>query len=106
MRSYNHLVDWWSLGILMYALLAGRFPIDALPTHEAMLLAVMSYDYSLPKDVDASEAAQNFLRNVLTFDPVKRLKNKQSIQRQAFFHKLDFDAVYNRQVSVHVSLSS
>ncbi|CAG0916447.1 unnamed protein product [Notodromas monacha] len=98
MRSYNHCADWWSLGILLFALFAGEFPLGAPDTHEEMLLAVISFDFSLPKDVIASPAARAFLRSLLCIDPQKRPKSRYFIQRDAFFHGTNFDAIFNRKL--------
>ena len=35
-RGYNHSVDWWTLGVLMYVLLTARQPFSSPKTHDPM----------------------------------------------------------------------
>ena len=47
-QEYDHSADWWTLGILMYALLMGEFPINGPRDHREMGAAVARYTYGLP----------------------------------------------------------
>lgn len=47
-QEYEHAADWWTLGILMYALLMGEFPISGPRDHREMGAAVARYAYGLP----------------------------------------------------------
>jgi serine/threonine protein kinase len=35
-RGYNHSVDWWTLGVLIYVLLTARQPFSSPKTHDPM----------------------------------------------------------------------
>ena len=35
-RGYNHSVDWWTLGVLMYVLLTARQPFSSPKTSDPM----------------------------------------------------------------------
>jgi len=48
-QEYDHSADWWTLGILMYALLMGEFPINGPRDHREMGSAVARYTYGLPQ---------------------------------------------------------
>ena len=48
-QEYDHAADWWTLGILMYALLMGEFPINGPRDHREMGSAVARYTYGLPQ---------------------------------------------------------
>lgn len=39
-RGYNHSVDWWTLGVLMYVLLTARQPFSSPKTHDPMEVGV------------------------------------------------------------------
>ena len=54
---YFHAIDWWSLGILMYTLLTGSYPIKGASNHHLMCSKVIHMDYSLPELI-SSEANQ------------------------------------------------
>lgn len=40
-RGYNHSVDWWTLGVLMYVLLTARQPFSSPKTHDPMEVGTM-----------------------------------------------------------------
>lgn len=48
-QEYDHAADWWTLGILMFALLMGEFPINGPRDHREMGAAVARYAYGLPQ---------------------------------------------------------
>uniref|UniRef100_A0A3B3IG37 Ribosomal protein S6 kinase related b n=1 Tax=Oryzias latipes TaxID=8090 RepID=A0A3B3IG37_ORYLA len=45
---YNHAADWWSLGILLFSLTTGKFPVPPEPDHCSMLRKVRSFPYEMP----------------------------------------------------------
>lgn len=51
-QEYSHSADWWTLGILMYTLLTGEFPINGARDHREMGAAVARYTYMLPERYD------------------------------------------------------
>uniref|UniRef100_A0A3Q0QUJ3 Ribosomal protein S6 kinase related b n=1 Tax=Amphilophus citrinellus TaxID=61819 RepID=A0A3Q0QUJ3_AMPCI len=71
---YNHAADWWSLGILLFSLATGKFPVPPEPDHCSMLRKVIIYHISL-----------------LCKTPTRRLRTLDRFQRQTFFHGATFD---------------
>ncbi|XP_063107247.1 ribosomal protein S6 kinase-related protein isoform X3 [Cavia porcellus] len=45
---YNHTADWWSLGVLLFSLATGKFPVAAESNHVAMLASVTHCDSKIP----------------------------------------------------------
>jgi serine/threonine protein kinase len=43
-RGYNHSVDWWTLGVLMYVLLTARQPFSSPKTSDPMEVGVKQGD--------------------------------------------------------------
>ncbi|XP_019502675.1 PREDICTED: uncharacterized serine/threonine-protein kinase SgK494 isoform X3 [Hipposideros armiger] len=49
---YNHAADWWSLGILLFSLATGKFPVAAERDHVAMLASVTHCDSEIPASLN------------------------------------------------------
>eukprot|EP00071_Canis_lupus_P045495 XP_022279052.1 uncharacterized serine/threonine-protein kinase SgK494 isoform X7 [Canis lupus familiaris] len=49
---YNHAADWWSLGVLLFSLATGKFPVAAERDHVAMLSSVTYYDSEIPSSLN------------------------------------------------------
>jgi len=79
--TYDKAVDMWSIGVIIYVLLAGFFPFyddDQAVMKQKIIVA----DYSFPEDhwSNISEDAKNFIRQLLVLDPAKRLTAKEALQ--------------------------
>uniref|UniRef100_A0A9J8A1F1 Ribosomal protein S6 kinase related b n=1 Tax=Cyprinus carpio carpio TaxID=630221 RepID=A0A9J8A1F1_CYPCA len=105
---YNHAADWWSLGILLFALATGKmclfcqvilnsppppyvsqFPVSPEPDHCSMLRRVRSFPYEMPKNF--SPAFALLLTELLCKTPARRLRTLERFKRQTFFHGTPFD---------------
>lgn len=49
---YNHAADWWSLGVLLFSLATGKFPVPAERDHVAMLASVTHCDSEIPASLN------------------------------------------------------
>lgn len=70
--AYDHSVDVWSLGVLMYECLVGKAPFEGA-THDATFARITRDAIEFPRHVHMAEDAQELLRNILVKDPAKRL---------------------------------
>ncbi|XP_072495894.1 ribosomal protein S6 kinase-related protein isoform X2 [Notamacropus eugenii] len=86
---YNHVVDWWSLGILLFALAAGEFPLQAEKDHVAMLSSVTHCDYAVPASL--SQGLSLLLQELLCHNPFHRLRYLYHFQVHPFFRGMAFD---------------
>lgn len=68
---YSKEVDSWALGVLLYTLLAGRFPF--LGENEASTAQLILRGGTLPQLVDISQEARSLISSLLEFDPSNRL---------------------------------
>ncbi|KAG7389873.1 G protein-coupled receptor kinase 4 [Phytophthora pseudosyringae] len=104
---YNHTVDWWSYGCLVYELLYGKCPFrtsKAKALHEdkqqaydkATLELTPAYD---PKYFSADAA--ELIQHLLIRDPTKRLgaKGAEEVKRMRFFSSIDWAQMEQMQVS-------
>ncbi|XP_056675506.1 ribosomal protein S6 kinase-related protein isoform X4 [Monodelphis domestica] len=86
---YNHVADWWSLGILLFALAAGKFPLQAEKDHVAMLTRVTHCAYEVPASL--SQGLSLLLQELLCHNPLQRLRYLYHFQAHPFFRGMAFD---------------
>jgi len=67
-ESYDHRVDIWSLGVLMFELLVGKAPFDAPETEETQQ-RIRSDEVVFPKDGAVSAEARELLLGLLQKNP-------------------------------------
>jgi serine/threonine protein kinase len=101
-RRYGPAADWWSLGCLVYSLLASRGPFtviggDTADDNQATLHC--EPDMSAP---EFSPAARSLINGLLQKDPVMRLgcgePGYSEVMRHPFFESIDWVAISNKQV--------
>ncbi|XP_044059050.1 ribosomal protein S6 kinase-related protein isoform X2 [Siniperca chuatsi] len=99
---YNHAADWWSLGILLFSLVTGEFPVPAELDHSTMLNKVRDFPYVLPKTF--SSALILLLTELLCKSPANRLRNLECFKMQAFFRGASFDSLILQKTPVEAIL--
>ncbi|XP_008425367.1 putative serine/threonine-protein kinase F31E3.2 [Poecilia reticulata] len=86
---YNHAADWWSLGILLFSLAIGKFPVPPEPDHCSMLRKVRSFPYEMP--LSLSSPLSMLITELLCKNPLRRLRTLERFKRQTFFFGTSFD---------------
>uniref|UniRef100_A0A3B4GM78 Ribosomal protein S6 kinase related a n=1 Tax=Pundamilia nyererei TaxID=303518 RepID=A0A3B4GM78_9CICH len=86
---YNHAADWWSLGIMLFSLATGKFPLMAEIDHCRMLAKVRDFSYVVPETF--SSALILLLTELLCKNPMNRLRNLECFKMQTFFRGTSFD---------------
>uniref|UniRef100_A0A3B5B845 Ribosomal protein S6 kinase related a n=1 Tax=Stegastes partitus TaxID=144197 RepID=A0A3B5B845_9TELE len=87
---YSHAADWWSLGIMLFSLVAGEFPLAPESDHSSMLEKVRDFPFVLPKTL--SSALNLLLTELLCKNPLSRLRNLDCFEMQPFFRGSSFDS--------------
>ena len=90
-RHYGSKCDMWSIGVICYALLCGRLPIDADPKlpdkdqQSDLLDRIVRFDADTDKCftercfTELDDLPKLFLRKLLVHDPKKRYSAKQAM---------------------------
>ncbi|XP_061576380.1 ribosomal protein S6 kinase-related protein [Cololabis saira] len=99
---YNHAADWWSLGILLFSLVTGDFPVAAEPDHSSMWRKVRDFPYAFPRTF--TSALTQLLTELLCKNPVARLRNLDCFKMQAFFRGFSFDSYILQKTPVQFIL--
>jgi len=71
-KGYNHAVDWWAVGVLIYEMRCGRSPFEANSQLE-MFKKISRRDFIYPKYFDEGE--QDLIGKLLQVDITRRLGN-------------------------------
>ena len=70
-KRYNGtMVDLWSCGVILFALLAGYLPFED-PNTSNLYKKILSADFEMPNNI--SNEAQDLITRILTMDPEKRI---------------------------------
>nr|XP_035977934.1 ribosomal protein S6 kinase-related protein isoform X5 [Halichoerus grypus] len=96
---YNHAADWWSLGVLLFSLAAGKFPVAAERDHVAMLASVTHYDFEIPASLN--QGLSLLLHELLCQNPLHRLRYLHHFQVHPFFRGVAFDPELLRKQPVN-----
>ncbi|XP_052073932.1 ribosomal protein S6 kinase-related protein-like [Mytilus californianus] len=96
-HPYGHTADWWSLGILMFVMLAGKYPAEGALDHMEMTKLVWECDYLLPNH--CSDSAQEVVSKLLIKSPEKRMTDLSALQNLAFYKGINFTAVIEKKIS-------
>ncbi|KAI7905810.1 kinase-like domain-containing protein [Cokeromyces recurvatus] len=98
-KGYGKAVDWWSLGVLIYEMLAGYPPFfddDHLKLYEKILACKVKW----PAYFDPN--GKDLLKRLLTPDLTKRYGNLKAgsddIKRHSWFTGVDFNRILARQI--------
>ncbi|XP_008580860.1 PREDICTED: uncharacterized serine/threonine-protein kinase SgK494 isoform X1 [Galeopterus variegatus] len=86
---YNHAADWWSLGVLLFSLATGKFPVAAKKDHVAMLASVTHCDSEIPASLN--QGLSLLLHELLCQNPLHRLRYLHHFQVHPFFRGVAFD---------------
>ncbi|KAI8335465.1 kinase-like domain-containing protein [Chlamydoabsidia padenii] len=92
--EYDHVVDWWSLGILIYDMLTGSPPFTGSrkKTMDAILSKKIHMPYYFTSD------AKDLLSKLLRKNPNARLGAKNTVRQHRFFAKINWKDLEERKV--------
>ncbi|XP_073472873.1 ribosomal protein S6 kinase-related protein [Aquarana catesbeiana] len=100
---YSHSADWWSLGVLLYALAVGEFPVSYARDHISMLEFVNQAEFIIPESL--SPGLSFLLKELLCKVSRQRLRHFHQFQSHIFFRGMTFDPLLLQKYPVDLVLS-
>ncbi|XP_019366521.1 PREDICTED: uncharacterized serine/threonine-protein kinase SgK494 [Gavialis gangeticus] len=85
---YTHAADWWSLGVVLFTLATGQFPVAPERDHVAMLASVTRCSYAVPPSL--SRALSLLLSELLCRNPLQRPRHLHHFKAHPFFRGVTF----------------
>ncbi|CAG8490652.1 11500_t:CDS:2 [Ambispora gerdemannii] len=96
--GYGKSVDWWSLGILFYEMIAGFSPFYTHDT-QVMYRRILFGKLKFPKGLFSDEA-KSLIKGLLARNPQHRLgtyHDAEEIKSHPFFNNINWDALYAKK---------
>jgi len=94
-KAYTESCDLWSIGVLMYEMLAGRNPFFFLDSAETMKRIQRWWQLKFPTNV--SLEAKDLIKKLLCSENTRL--NIASIKAHPFFHNFDWDKLKKREMT-------
>lgn len=99
-QGYTKMVDFWSLGVLVFEMCCGWSPFYADDTPQ-MYKNIAFGKVRFPRDALSSEG-RNFVKGLLNRNPRHRLgaaEDAKELMAHPFFHDIDWDALSKKEVA-------
>ena len=96
-QGYTKVVDWWTLGVLLYEMLTGLPPFYDENIQE-MYRKILEDPLRFPEDTDKD--ARHLLTMLLTRDPIKRMGSSgpAEIKSHPFFRDIDWRKLMAKKI--------
>lgn len=100
-QPYSYEVDYWSLGTVLYEMLIGITPFWA-QDRDVMYERIRHDDLVFPEEDYLDEYTIDFIAQLLTRDPAKRLGSSPDgaihVRSHPYFMNIDWEAIYTKKI--------
>ena len=99
-EEFSKMVDYWSLGCLVFEMIYGR-PVFVSDASEDRMRKILSAKYSFPPNDNVSNEAKDFIRRLLVVDVPRRLgyKGIHEIKNHPFYRTIDWAALHSKKLN-------
>lgn len=99
-QEFTHMVDYWSLGCLVFEVLYGK-PAFGNEGNEKRSNRIVSGKFTFPAEVKTSEEAKSLIRRLLDVNPATRLgaNGIQEIKSHPFFASVDWGKMFRKEIA-------
>ena len=98
-KGYNKAVDWWSLGCVMYEMLAGKIPFAI---KRGVKLNMKIYEQGVKYPDHLYKNAKDLIKKLLVIDPNERLGSgpdgSENIKKHPFFKGINWNDAYQKKI--------
>jgi len=108
-EEYTELVDYFSLGCLMYEMLYGFSPFNfdgEKNRHAKVIKHILENKYTFDPSIEISKEAKDLITNLLSPNPKLRLGSRGAIEIQShpFFASMNWDDLYNKKIKAPIKV--